>query len=304
MRMEAAVLWSNRAECLLRVRLQPERHDDGASTAAADHCNAASGGGSGCLAREACERALRLWPQHRESQVRLGYCHHRQRQDMRQRQCGGDSDDGYDDPLAGGGSLPCSGWAAARGTSGCCEIDDAFFGAERTAGTALAQLSGELHGAATELEAALALLSSSASAAAAAAAADDDDDEEEHSQQRCAAAVARAVQGLWQHADARTPRERAMGWGAVGLNVAVPNPPVAEGGGLLGAEATAVYQELDLVYSTGNGSWCGSGGGGGSAKGERWCAEGWQRPGQVWCEVKAWTSLVRQAGRQAGRQAS
>ena len=131
-------------------------------------------------------------------------------------------------------------------------MDSAFFGTERTGGTALSQLAGELHGASTELEAALALLTAHAYRQCACRQSSlpqhinccsglqqqsqsqtppEPEPEPEPESSANEAFVAReavvllavSVRALWQHASTRTPRERALGWGAVALNVVVPN---------------------------------------------------------------------------------
>jgi hypothetical protein len=89
---------------------------------------------------------------------------------------------------------------------------------------ALSHLAGDLHGAAAELEAALAFGSPRA---------------------------------VWCHADRRTPREMRMG-GASALNVAVPNGVAGD------TNELTIFQEIDLMCEN----------------------------RQLWCEVKAWTSLT------------
>lgn len=89
---------------------------------------------------------------------------------------------------------------------------------------ALSHLAGDLHGAAAELEAALAFGSPRA---------------------------------VWCHADRRTPREMRMGSHSA-LNVAVPNGVAGD------TNELTVFQEIDLMCEN----------------------------RQLWCEVKAWTSLA------------
>jgi hypothetical protein len=123
---------------------------------------------------------------------------------------------GHDDSLARRRFLDTeseatSAWGA-RYQGGCCAIDTKYLGAQRTGGGALAQLAGEVHGAATELEAAASL-------------------------------GAEVSAQLWRHVRALTPRELSSGAvGVPAMNSHVQYSPDA---------ATAAHEEAAPRYVNG-----------------------------------------------------
>lgn len=131
--VEAGLLWSNCAECLIRRGL-PEHTD---------------------AALDALRKAMQYWPGHGDSRRRLAFV--AEKQQVQTQAAATAATNGGD----GGGGATVSPAAATAGGGGggggCCDLDVSFFGFQRTGAKALSHLAGDLYGAAAELEAALAL---------------------------------------------------------------------------------------------------------------------------------------------------